>query len=148
MKIYFATDHAGFALKETVMSYVRDELGYDVEDCGALTHDEYDDYPRYMKDAAEKVAAHPEDTKAVIFGGSGTGEAIVANRTEGVRAAVYYGGNTEMLTLSREHNDANVLSLGARFLSEDEAKEAVTLWLQTPFSEEERHVRRIKQIDA
>ncbi|MBX2867023.1 RpiB/LacA/LacB family sugar-phosphate isomerase [Candidatus Kaiserbacteria bacterium] len=148
MRIIFATDHAGFKLKEVIMAYVRDELGYETEDCGALTYDEHDDYPQYMQEAAKKVAVDPENTKAIIFGGSGTGEAIVANRTEGVRAAVYYGGNTEILTLSREHNDANVLSLGARFLSEEEAKDAVKLWLQTPFSEEERHVRRNKQIDA
>jgi len=148
MRIIFATDHAGFTLKEAVMAYVRDELGYDVEDCGAFSYDESDDYPEYMREAGERVAEAPDECKAIIFGGSGTGEAIVANRIRGVRAAVYYGGNQDILTLSREHNDANVLSLGARFLEESEAKDAVKLWLQTPFSEEERHVRRINKIDA
>ena len=87
------------------------------------------------------------NTKAIILGGSGQGEDMVANKFEGVRAAEYYGGNLEIVKLSREHNDANVLSLGARFLSLEEAKEAVKLWLETPFSNEERHARRISEIE-
>lgn len=146
MKIYFGTDHAGFNLKNAVLEFVR-ELGYDVEDKGALILDEGDDYPTCIRPVAEAVAADP-DSRGIIFGGSGQGEAIVANRTVGVRAAVYYGGSLDIVRLSREHNDANILSLGARFLTTDEAKEAVRLWLGTDFSQEERHVRRIHDIDA
>lgn len=147
MTIYFATDHAGFAMKEALLSYVRDTLGHDVRDCGALTEELDDDYPVYIKKAAEAVSQHQGDTKAIILGGSGTGEAIVANRFPHVRAVVYYGGPTDILQLSRAHNDANVLSLGARFLTPQEAEAAVSLWLNTPFSNEERHRRRISQID-
>lgn len=147
MQIYFATDHAGFALKEQILTYVRDVLGHTVVDCGASTFVADDDYPTYIRKASEAVSEDPRDTKALIFGGSGQGEAIVANRLSGVRAVVYYGGNLEIIRLSREHNDANVLSLSGRFVSIEEAKEAVALWLGTPFSDEERHVRRIAQID-
>ncbi len=143
MVVYFATDHAGFALKECVLAYVRDELGYDVEDCGAYTYEEGDDYPVYIERAAKKVALNPDEDKAIVFGGSGQGEAMVANRVQGVRATVYYGAVPEIITLSREHNNANILSFGARFVSEDEAKAVVKAWFETPFTKEERHVRRI-----
>jgi ribose 5-phosphate isomerase B len=148
MTIYFATDHAGFALKEVLLAYVRDELGYAVEDCGAYAHDPEDDYPDFIQKAAQKVGERASDARAIILGGSGQGEAMVANRVSGVRATVYYGGAPEIITLSREHNDANVLSLGARFVSEDEAKDVVAQWLSLPFSGGERHVRRIHKIDA
>ena len=93
------------------------------------------------------MAADPENTRGIVLGGSGQGEAMVASRYKGVRAAVYYGGEREIIKLSREHNNANILSLGARFISAEEAKEAVKLWLDTPFSGEERHRRRIEKID-
>lgn len=147
MQIYFATDHAGFALKEQILPYVRDVLGYEVTDCGASTLVPGDDYPMYMKEAASRVSLNPSGARAIIFGASGQGEAIVANRFAGVRAIVYYGKELEIIRLSREHNDANVLSVGARFVNAEEAKEAVTLWLATAFSNDERHVRRIAQID-
>ncbi|MFZ2252689.1 MAG: RpiB/LacA/LacB family sugar-phosphate isomerase [Minisyncoccia bacterium] len=147
MTIYFATDHAGFELKEKLLTYVRDVLGYTVEDCGAFVCTEGDDYPEFIRIAAEAVSRNPHAAKAIILGGSGQGEAIVANRFSNVRAVVYYGYNTDILRLSREHNDANVLSFGARFVTVEEAQEAVALWLSTPFHEEERHVRRISKID-
>lgn len=147
MKILFATDHAGFELKNQLVEYVK-ELGYETEDMGAFKLDQDDDYPGIMAPVGFKVGSDPEKYKAIILGGSGQGEAIVANRFPGVRAVVYYGKNLEIIKLSREHNDANILSLGARFLTPDEAKEAVKLWLDTPFSGEERHTRRIEQIDS
>lgn len=148
MTVYFATDHAGFALKEVLVTYVRDVLGFSVFDCGAHDFNDQDDYPEFMKRAGKAVSENPASVRAIILGGSGQGEAMVANRFPYVRATVYYGGPREIITLSREHNDANVLSLGARFLSEEEAKEVVALWLQTEFSHDERHVRRITQIDS
>jgi ribose 5-phosphate isomerase B len=161
MKVYFAADHAGFELKNVLLAYVRDELGYEVEDCGAHEYDAADDYPGIIANAARKLAADAlrgSDSKAVILGGSGQGEAIAANRFRGVRAVVYYGGVTtqtdavgktfNMIVSTREHNDANALSLGARFLTAQEAKSAVREWLQTPFSGDARHSRRIASIDS
>jgi ribose 5-phosphate isomerase B len=146
MKIYLATDHAGYALKEKVKKFLIDS-GYAVEDCGAYTLDSNDDYSDFVHKTAEAVSKDPKNSRGIIFGGSGEGEAMVANRHAGVRAAVYYGGPEKIVTLSREHNDANILSLGARFLTEEQALGAVKLWLETPFSKEERHKRRIKKID-
>ncbi len=144
--ILFATDHAGFELKNQLVEFVK-ELGYETEDMGAHIFDANDDYPGIMAPTGFKVGSNPEKYKAIILGGSGQGEAIVVNRFPGVRAVVYYGGNLEIIKLSREHNDANILSLGARFLAADEAKEAVKIWLETSFSGEERHTRRITKID-
>ncbi|MBI3109788.1 RpiB/LacA/LacB family sugar-phosphate isomerase [Candidatus Daviesbacteria bacterium] len=141
--VYLATDHAGFELKEKVKEFLKKE-GYEVEDFGAHEFNKDDDYPDFISKAAEAVSKDP-NSKAIIFGHSGQGEAMVANKFPNIRAAVFYG-NAEMIPLTREHNDANILSLGARFLTEDEAFEAVKLWLETPFTEEERHVRRIEKI--
>ena len=149
--IILASDHAGFELKEAVKKFLQ-EKGYEIDDVGAQTLIPDDDYPEYMIKAAMKVAQNAQNgsaqTKAIIFGKSGQGEAMVANRFPGVRAAVYYGGNEEIIKLSREHNDANVLSIGAGFVSEDEAKKTVEMWLETPFSGDERHRRRIEQMDS
>jgi ribose 5-phosphate isomerase B len=146
--VYFASDHAGFELKNALLAYVRDELGCDTEDCGAFELDEKDDYPDFIRKAAAAVAKAPDDARGVVLGGSGQGEAMAANRYAGVRAAVFYGGSHDLVRLAREHNDANVLSLGARFVDEADAKEAVRLFLSTPFSGEERHARRIHKLDA
>jgi ribose 5-phosphate isomerase B len=145
MKIILASDHAGFELKENIKKFLLDNK-YEVEDVGAFTYDENDDYPQYMHKAGQLVARSGGVDRAIIFGGSGQGEAIVANKVQGVRAAEWYGGNMDIVRLSREHNDANVLSIGARFVSLDEAKKAVELWLKTNFSGEERHKRRIEEI--
>ncbi|MEK7596240.1 MAG: RpiB/LacA/LacB family sugar-phosphate isomerase [Patescibacteria group bacterium] len=154
MIIHLAADHAGFDLKEKLKIYLK-ELDYKVKDHGAFEYNEKDDYPDFIRFAAQAVAENPEIDRAVILGGSGQGEAMLANRFRGVRAAVFYGicllgdlvSKYKIIELSREHNNANVLSLGARFLSEEEAKEAVKIWLKTPFSEDGRHQRRIKKID-
>jgi ribose 5-phosphate isomerase B len=151
MKVYFGTDHAGFELKNILVDFVKNELAFESIDCGALTLEPDDDYPALIAGAARAVSqdvAHAIESRAIVLGGSGTGEAIVANKFAGVRAAVYYGGNDEIIRLSREHNDANVLSLGARFLSAGAAKAAVRLWLSTPFSADPRHARRIAQIES
>lgn len=142
MIIYLATDHAGFNLKEKIKEFLT-ELSYEVKDFGAFSYEEKDDYPDFIKLAAEVVAKDPENSRAIVLGGSGQGEAMVANRYKGVRAAVLDIYNADVIKLSREHNNANILSLGARFLKEEEALNAVKLWLETPFSGEERHKRRI-----
>ena len=144
--VYLATDHAGFALKNILATYLRDTLHCDVVDCGAHSLDDADDYPDTIAIAARKISENPT-AKAIILGGSGQGEAMVANRFPNVRATVYYGGDDEILALSREHNDANVLSLGARFLDDDAAKKAVSKWLSGEFTNEPRHQRRIKKIE-
>ncbi len=157
MTIYFAGDHAGFELKNMLLSHVR-TLGYDVEDLGAPAFNAEDDYPDYITPCAMRVAAEP-GARGIIIGGSGQGEAMCANRVPGVRAAVFYGprrvtaaldsegGRSEdgydAVRLPRRHNDANVLAIGARFVSGDEADEAVRIFLDTPFSGSSRHARRL-----
>jgi ribose 5-phosphate isomerase B len=147
LKIVLASDHAGFERKNELLEFLKEEH-FEVEDVGAHTLDKGDDYPKYMVKAAMRVVEDPDNTKAIIFGMSGQGEAIVANRFPGVRAAVWYGGSLDIIKLSREHNDANVLSIGAHFVSKEEMIEAVKLWLSTSFSNEERHKRRIEEIDS
>ena len=146
MKIYFASDHAGFELKNKLIPFV-EEFGFEVLDMGPHTYDANDDYPDFIAGVAKSVAENPEQSRGIILGGSGEGEAMDANRFDGVRACEFYGGNLDVVKVSREHNDANILSLGARFVTEDEAKQAVKIFLETKFSGDERHVRRIKKID-
>ena len=160
-RIHIGSDHAGFEMKEELKSFL-ESSGYDVIDHGAFEYDEDDDYPDYIFPAVEIVAIDPESV-GIILGGSGQGEAICANRVKGIRAVVFNGqynpainfddtleNDREIpneIVLSRQHNDANVLSLGARFLSMSEAKDAVELWLETEFSGDERHLRRLQKID-
>lgn len=146
MKICLATDHAGFEHKEFLKKYLN-EKAHEVVDCGAEKMVEGDDYVPYIVMASRAVSSD-QSVKAVIFGGSGQGEAITANRFPGVRAAVYYGGSNEIIKLSREHNDANVLSIGARFVSHEEMIQVFDIWIATEFSKGERHIRRIKEIDT
>lgn len=159
MKVYIGSDHVGYEFKKKLGIYLK-ELGYEVEDFGAFNYVENDDYPDFIKQVAEAVAKEKESF-GIILGGSGQGEAMCANRTRGVRAAMFYGpkepiadvdinGNKsvdsfEIIKLARMHNDANILSIGLRFASEDEAKFAVELFLSTKFSGEERHIRRINK---
>ena len=147
MKIFLASDHRGFELKEKIKGWLT-EWGYEYKDMGNFVYDKDDDYPDFIRKAAEKVSQDPENAKAIVLGGSGQGEAMAANRYKNVRAAVYYGGVEEIIKLSREHNDANILCLGVFFLGENMIKKAVKLWLETPFSGEERHKRRINKIDS
>lgn len=144
--IYLGADHAGFALKETIARMLGAHTDYAVVDCGARTLDDDDDYPDFILPVAHHVAqdrARGIASMGIVCGGSGQGEAMAANRVVGVRCALYYGGAHDLVVLSREHNDANMLSLGARFLRDDEAMAVVRLWLATAFSGEARHVRRL-----
>jgi ribose 5-phosphate isomerase B len=150
-KIYVGTDHAGFRLKEKITPYLT-SLGYEVLDFGAHGYDESDDYPDYISKVASAVSLNPENIRGVIFGGSGQGEAIVANRYPNVRAIVYYGGGLlsskkAIVKLGRQHNDSNILSIGARYVSVSLAKKAIREWLQERFEGSERHARRIKKIE-
>ena len=144
MKIHLATDHAGLELKEKVKLYLSD-LNYEVIDHGAYEYDALDDYPDFIFPCAKAVSNDPE-SKGIILGGSGQGEAMAANRVKGVRAAVFYNGPDEIIKLSRQHNNANILSLGARFMSEEEMYKIIEVWLSTDF-ESGRHQRRIEKLD-
>jgi ribose 5-phosphate isomerase B len=145
MKVVLASDHAGFELKKALVEFLQ-LLGHEAVDMGPHTYDEQDDYPDFILPLAHEVANH--GYVGVIIGGSGEGEAMAANRVPGVRAAVYYGGNLDIINLMREHNDANVLSLGARFMGSGDAEDALRIFLDTAFSGDERHVRRIGKLDA
>ncbi|MFC1581577.1 RpiB/LacA/LacB family sugar-phosphate isomerase [Candidatus Neomarinimicrobiota bacterium] len=144
VKVVLATDHAGFELKESVKQYLQNS-GFEVEDFGAFEYNVEDDYPDFIKPAAGVVASS-KNCMGIIFGGSGQGEAMVANRIKGVRAVVYYDGPQEIVYLSRKHNNANVLSLGARFISPEKAIQVIDVWLKTPF-DGDRHERRISKLD-
>lgn len=160
MKVYLGTDHAGFELKEKVKAFLHAKK-YDVGDCGAFEFDKNDDYPDFIGKAADAVSQNV-GSMGIVFGGSGQGEAIVANKYKNVRCALFYtpvippqatdvSGKMsedpfEMLRLTREHNDSNMLSLGVRFLTEEQAMQAVETFLAGSFSGDERHVRRIEKI--
>jgi len=143
MIIHLATDHAGFLHKEAVKQFLI-EQGLEVVDHGATQLEPEDDYPDYIALAAVAVSLDQE-SMGIVFGHSGEGEAMVANRINGVRAAVYYGGPGDILTLTREHNAANMLSIGTHFVSIEDTLQVVKLWLETPFSGDERHVRRLNK---
>ena len=144
MKIHIATDHAGLELKNNIKHYL-EEKGHQVHDHGAHQFDPLDDYPDFIIPCAKAVSLDSR-SKGIILGGSGQGEAIAANRIKKVRAAVYYGGPEDIVKLSREHNNANILSLGARFMSEEELYKIIEVWLSTDF-ESGRHQRRIEKLD-
>lgn len=153
MKIYIGTDHAGYVLKEKIVSSLKGQ-GYEVEDMGAFEYNEVDDYPDFVIPVARAVSKDPDNVKGIILGGTGEGEAIAANKFPHVRAVVYYGkvnpvvdDEADIIVRSREHNNANILSLGARYFTEESAMEAVDLWLNTSFSEHEKHIRRLGKID-
>ena len=142
--IVLATDHAGFELKEHVKRFLI-KKGYDIKDFGALEYDGLDDYPDFILPAAKYIFEHK--LIGIIFGGSGQGEAMAANRIKGIRAAVFYNGPNEIVELSRLHNNANILSIGARFVSNQEVEKVIELWLSTDF-EEGRHEKRINKLDS
>jgi ribose 5-phosphate isomerase B len=142
MKIGIGSDHAGFEYKERIKQLLK-ELGHDVRDFGTDSSREPVDYPDYIRPVAEAVAKGDLE-RGIVLGGSGNGEAIVANRVRGIRCVVCW--NLESARLGREHNDANVLSLGQRMMPADLALEIVKVWLNTAFAGG-RHERRIREID-
>ncbi|MBV2363458.1 ribose-5-phosphate isomerase [Streptomonospora nanhaiensis] len=139
MRVYLGSDHAGFDLKEHLVTWLK-EQGHEVVDAGPAALDPADDYPPFVLRAAEGVAGDP-GSLGVVLGGSGNGEQIAANKVKGVRAALAW--SEETARLAREHNDANVLSLGARMHTAEEATSFVAVFLATPYSGEDRHSRRI-----
>ncbi|NCN12130.1 RpiB/LacA/LacB family sugar-phosphate isomerase [Candidatus Kaiserbacteria bacterium] len=147
MVIHLATDHAGFAYKEAVLVWLQAE-GFTVEDHGAYEYNDLDDFPDFISLAAAAVSADPFSSRGIIFGGSGQGEAITANRFPRVRAAVYYGGIDVIPALSRQHNDANILSIGARFVDINLAKQMIWEWLHTEAFTEDKYLRRNEKIEA
>ncbi|HUQ84886.1 MAG TPA: RpiB/LacA/LacB family sugar-phosphate isomerase [Candidatus Limnocylindrales bacterium] len=163
MKVFLATDHTGLELKEKIKTFLT-EKGFQVEDCGAHEYNKDDDYPDFISKAAKGVSEDPENNRGIIFGGSGQGEAMVANKFKGVRCALFYtpaipvhaaditgrmsSDPFEMLRLTREHNDANMLSFGFRFIKDEDILKAVEYWLNIPDATAERHVRRVEKIKA
>jgi ribose 5-phosphate isomerase B len=143
--IHLAADHAGFEMKEFLKSAL-EELGYDIKDHGTFSYDPDDDFTDFIPLAANAVSQNPED-RAIIFGGSGEGEAMMANRFPHVRATAYYHFDPEIIKVSREHNNANILSIGARFLSNEEVLESVLFWLEIPFPNEDKYARRIENME-
>jgi ribose 5-phosphate isomerase B len=144
VRIYLGTDHAGYDLKERVKAWLV-EHGHEPVDCGAHVHDPDDDYVAFCADAARRVVADP-GSLGVVLGGSGNGEAMAANKVAGARAALCW--SPDLARLAREHNDANVLSLGARVVPEEVALATLETFLTTPFSGDDRHLRRIAQLSG
>jgi len=144
MKIYIASDHGGYELKKELVNYLQ-EKGYVIEDMGNKKHDPQDDYPDFVLPLAKKVAKETGAT-GIILGRSGNGEAIVANKVKGIRAAVCL--NVKMAKKAREDNDANILSLGADYVDLDTAKKIADAFLETFFSTEEKHKRRVNKITS
>ncbi|MBN9327668.1 MAG: ribose-5-phosphate isomerase [Cellulomonas sp. 73-145] len=142
MRIHVASDHAGFELKNAVVEHLS-AAGHEVVDHGAHTYDPQDDYPSFCFDAGEAVVADP-GSLGVVIGGSGNGEQIAANKVTGVRAALAW--NDDTARLARQHNDANVVAIGARQHSVDDALALVTVFVDEPFSHDPRHQRRIDQL--
>ena len=144
MRVHIGADHAGFGLKTHLIAWLRDH-GYEPVDHGASEYDELDDYPPFCISAGEAVVADP-GSLGIVIGGSGNGEQIAANKVQGVRAALAW--STETASLGRQHNNANVVAIGARMHSEDEASRIVEVFLTTPWSEADRHQRRIDMLAA
>lgn len=161
MKIYLASDHAGFEFKEHIREFLT-KKGYDVEDCGPFVFDKNDDYPDFVSKAAETVSKDPKNSVGILCANTGQAEAMVANKYKNVRCALFYGPAVaigtvdvtgrkstdplEIINLARDHNDANMLSLSGKFMDVATAEAAIERFLNTPFSNDERHVRRIDKM--
>jgi ribose 5-phosphate isomerase B len=154
MKIFVGTDHAGYVLKEKLVSALKAQ-GHEVVDKGAFEYNESDDYPDFVIPVAQEVSKNPDSARGIIIGATGQAEACAANKFPHVRAMVYYGKATsvvddeaDVIVRSREHNNSNVLSLGARYLTEEAMLETVNTWLNTAYPAGEKHVRRLAKVDA
>jgi ribose 5-phosphate isomerase B len=161
-KIYLATDHAGFELKQKVKIFLQENYDFEIIDCGSYEYDEKDNYTDFIhkagkslsleikengkKDEIDYLENNDQNIRAIVFGGSGEGEAMVMNRYKGIRCTTYYGNNLEIVELGRKHNDVNAISFGARFIDYDECIKAINIFLKTDF-EGDRHVERIKNIE-
>ena len=143
-KIYLSGDHAGFKLKEKIKKFL-DSKKLRWVDFGPLEYHSNDDYPDFVMPLAKKIS-HEKNSRGIIIAGSGQGEAIAVNKIKGIRAALYHGGGAKIVEASKIHNNANILSFGARFVTEREAKKAIEIFLETKFAGG-RHLRRIKKID-
>ncbi len=160
MTIYIAADHTGILLKTALVTYLAEALGHEIIDMGAYEFSPEDDYPDVVIPCATKVIETP-GTLGIVIGGSGQGEAMAANHVPGARCALFYGqaqatgsidaegapslDGYDIVRLAREHNDANMLSLAARFVTDDDAKEVCRIFVETSFEGKERHVRRIRK---
>jgi len=144
MRVHLGSDHAGLELKEHLLGWLRDN-GHEPVDHGPFVYDALDDYPAFCLRAAEGVAQEP-GSLGIVIGGSGNGEQMAANKVAGVRAALVW--SQETAALAREHNDANVISLGGRMHTIDELISFIETFLSTPFSHDERHVRRIAMLSS
>ncbi len=142
--LYIASDHGGYKLKKRLIRYLENELNKPVTDMGPNDFIETDDYPDYAIPLAKKVAEN-NDNLGILICGTGNGVCITANKVTGIRAIVGY--NIEAATLGKEHNNANILCLAGRVLTEDHALAIVKKFLETPFSNDERHVRRLKKVE-
>lgn len=142
MRLHIGSDHAGLELKAILIDHLT-AAGHEVTDHGPFAYDALDDYPLFCIPAAQAVAADPESL-GIVLGGSGNGEQMAANKVKGIRAALVW--SRETAKLAREHNDANVISIGGRMHSSEVCKELIDVFISTPFSNDERHIRRVKQI--
>ena len=141
--IFLSGDHAGFKLKEKLKKFL-EKKGFTVRDFGPHKYNKNDDYPDFVIPMARALIKDKNKVRGIIIAGSGQGEAIAVNKIKGIRATLYHGGNTKIVKVTREHNDANVLSFGSRFVTENEAKKAIDIFLKTPFGKG-RHKRRLKK---
>lgn len=152
MKIIIASDHAGFELKKNIINSLN-SLGFDTLDMGPDIYDENDDYPDYIKKVGQYISQNnnPDEYRGIVIGGSGQGENICVNKYKNVRSVLIYGNdielNTKIAKLSREHNNANVISFAARFMENENVLQVLQTWISTNFSNEERHVRRLLKLE-
>ncbi len=145
MKIFIAADHAGYKMKGELIPWL-ENLGHEVKDLGAYEYDEQDDYPDFMTPVTREVSKD-SNARGILIGGSGQGEVMLANRYRNVRAAVYQSPNLDIIKFARLHNNANVLCIGARFITSDQAQQAIKLFLEAPFSQDPKYQRRIDKTE-
>jgi len=142
-KLYISGDHAGYKLKEKLKPWL-EKKGFEVVDFGPLKYNKKDDYPDFVIPMAKAIVK--DKTRGIVIAGSGEGEAIAVNKLKGIRAGIYHGKNLSIVKVNREHNDANVLCMGARFVSFEEMKKAIDIFLKTKF-DGGRHAKRLKKVE-